>query len=394
MTYALPVRHIAPGRPRRPAGDTASSVLRGGYLATSLFLITLQSFYFANGGGGLSLLCYLGLLMLLPFIAVEPVRYVLLPLPLILIGFASIKALLAADGQMSLLGMAFSALAVLAVPAASGWRSLTLARALSMVILIHVGLVAVQVLYFAATLSHLDLLGGFGFEPQRVFSSKGLLVFGLTVPRFAGLFNEPGTYSAVMMTLVVARYAVLPRIDRTLALALASVVATMSMGGLVLATAFMGIVLITSAARRGRVIEAVAGLIALPIAVAWLRRLYAQRSLIDEGEIYQVYLWNWFWAQPRTAFGSSVEQLQRGIVINDIGVWVYAIHVTGVIATTLLAITLLATLSLTGLGLLTVILMSKVKMTYPLLYLGLAALLMGQSASHAPPGAIPLPWLR
>lgn len=393
MTWAAPLRvaHRVTADPS--ATRTSSGAVRVAYVATGLFLITLQSFYFGSDREGLSLLCYLGLLMLLPFIAAEPVRCVLLPVPLILITFASIKAVLSPDGQLSLLGMGFSVLAVLAVPAACAWRRSILARALSAVILIHVGFVAIQIVYFAATRGHLDLLGSLGFEDQRVFSRKGLSIFGVLVPRFAGLFNEPGTYSAVVMTLVAARYAVRPQLDRILLTALASVLATMSLGGLVLATAFTGIALVTSAAKRGRIIEAIAGAAALPFAVIWLRRLYAQRNL-DERELYQVYLWNWFWTQPRTAFGAAIEQLQTGIVINDIGVWVYAIHVAGLVTTALLAISLVATLNLSGIALLGVILMTKIKMTYPLLYLALSAVIMGQSASHAPRSVIPLPWLR
>lgn len=129
-------------------------------------------------------------------------------------------------------------------------RGINLKHVLAVVLLIHVAAVAFQVLYFLASRQYFDFLFGLTGEWQRVYGSKGLSIGIYRLPRFAGLFNEPGTYSANILPLVFLYRLLKEKPDVIYLAGLFSVLLTMSAFGMAGVVALFLYEVVTLVSRR------------------------------------------------------------------------------------------------------------------------------------------------
>lgn len=159
------------------------------------------------------------------------------------------------------------------------------ARVLALVIGVHVSAIGVQLLYFLFTRQYLDFLFDLTGEWQRVYSSKGLNVGIYRLPRFAGLFNEPGTYSGAMLPLFFLYRLLRGRIDTLYAAALCSVVLTMSAFGLVGVLLCVAWEAVTQMSRRTLSISLLGIVLATVLAATVLVPAYESRFAGDAGSL-------------------------------------------------------------------------------------------------------------
>ncbi len=220
---------------------------KGRLFTLALLLISLQSYYFP--ALGLSPFPVLGALLLLLDMALSPRgRFgaggvVLLVFFLCLFGWMLLTGVL--NGYGTLLGkggaLVFNMLTVAALAGyrhdAAFWQKL--ARALRVVLVVHLLFWGVQLVYWLATRQVVDFLTPVTGEAQRVYSAKGLLLGADRIPRFSGLFNEPGTYANYIYVLLVLRVLARGRYDGLGVLASLTMLLSMSLYGALFAVVYM-----------------------------------------------------------------------------------------------------------------------------------------------------------
>ena len=83
-------------------------------------------------------------------------------------------------------------------------------------------------------------------DDYSVFSSsKGLFLLDRRIPRFTGLFNEPATYSTWLFVIVSLNYFVRPRVSWLLSFSLLSIILSMSLFGFIIVAVMMLITFFT-----------------------------------------------------------------------------------------------------------------------------------------------------
>jgi hypothetical protein len=78
-------------------------------------------------------------------------------------------------------------------------------RVLSVLIVVHLGFYFFQIAYWFLGGGYVDLLMPVTGEVQRYHSLKGADFGGGLIPRFTGLFNEPGTFSSYLFSIIALR---------------------------------------------------------------------------------------------------------------------------------------------------------------------------------------------
>lgn len=351
-----------------------------GYSFVAIFLISLQSFYFASGGAWL---CYAGALLLLPLaagrrIAVEP-----LLIAAALLCMTTFQMLSAAGFEpKSALGALFSVLMLSVISSAYRDRKSALLTAVSLCLLAHLGAFLVQVLWWAGTGIVMDMSGLLGFEPASWSSTaKSLTVAGVIVPRFTGLLNEPGTYSAVVIALTIAHYALRRALTPISLAALASVAATASLGGGVLILALLCAIAADLMLRRGRLGLGQATIVAAlgAGALILLARLFEKRQALGPAEtVFHSGMVRWITAHENLSLnGMPYGALPAGFIVNDIGVWADVLVRWGVLGLAALAIYLAVVVGGVQALLMAPLLLTKLKLTYPLLFVVVATVRLG-----------------
>src|SRR5690606_32364124 len=79
-------------------------------------------------------------------------------------------------------------------------------KPISIVLIIHLMFWYLQFVIWLLSGNYLDFLEPITGESQRYLSLKGLTFGGSRMPRFTGLYSEPGTYSTYIFLLLVVQY--------------------------------------------------------------------------------------------------------------------------------------------------------------------------------------------
>jgi|AZIJ01.1.fsa_nt_gi hypothetical protein len=339
-----------------------------------IFLMTLQSFYFM----GASILCYIGaaLLAFWGLIRFKVDKFFLLfslfvvtLLSIHYVGRVFFHGVDVADVKVYLSTSAMVFLLPL-------WQQVInsdfaiLCRSVALVILIHSLAVFAQLVYWVLIGDYLDLLGLLGGEESRAVSSKALVLSGDVVPRFTGLFNEPGTYSVVVFSLVSTYCYLIRKLDFVVLLSLISIVITMSAFGIVLSVLLLAYAfLFLGNARRLGVIFLVflATILAVyaGVQVALVERFDSEGS----GLSFRTQMLE-FYYDKASVFGIGVSELPAEFVINDLGLWFYLLFYYGLFGLVLIllmgAVSLLKSKNFMALFVFGLIMLTKLKFTYPL----------------------------
>ena len=348
------------------------------YQVGCLFLISLQSFYVSSLGA--AVFCYLGAFALIPLmrshIPLSSIYFVAAYLAC-LVGGVAVNGL---ENAKTLLGSIAGLSALFITYSAFSLRPEQFAKALRWVILLHVAVIAGQMVYWFATGTYFDVLQYTGLGEQTVISRKGFEYGGSLVPRFAGMFNEPGTYSAIIAALLAAEFAISRRISWLTALALASILGTMSLAGMALAALFVGIVsahrlLIL---RKNIVIALVLGVPAGFAMLYWfLSNLGYRDQIYTQGTMHGEIL-DWATSyRAMSVFGLDYYDIPAFYSLGYLGVWLDFLIVNGV-AGFAAVLALWASMGFWGILLGGVVMATKIKATYPLLFTLFAAIQIGR----------------
>ena len=372
---------------RIEASKRFNSTVSIAYVTLACMMMTLQSFYFA---GGASWLCYIGLLLLAPL----AVRGHLQAESTLLFGaalcFTAIQVFSGSGIEpKSAFGVLFSSSGLVIVSIAFRDRKKLLETAIRICIWFHLAAFFSQCGYWLLTGSVLDITGSLGFESASWSSIKGFNFGGIQIPRFSGLLNEPGTYSAVTIALAVSYYALTRAVTPVFVIALISIISSASLSGVVLVVALLFAVSVDRM-RRGRSGRFVTGaflLFAAGAGALWLRSLFDQRASFRTPEsTYHSTMARWVTAPENlSVFGLSRDSLPAMFVVNDIGVWADILVRWGVVGLLALLAYILFVVGGVQALLIAPLILTKLKVTYPLLFLAIAIVRLGPTSEGSRP---------
>lgn len=248
-------------------------------------------------------------------------------------------------------------------------------RAVRAVILFHVFWLFVQAVYWAGTNEYLDMLSILIGQESSSTSRKGLTFFGQLVPRFSGLFNEPGTFSVIVMSLVIIYYAHVKKVDYTIVAGILASLVTMSLFGVLLVLALLSVYSLGSQGRRVKAIGSslfLFGIFSLVGGVQAVMNRFSSQSDYSGLDFRAKMIADVFGNPNALLFGYGIEQVPDYFVVNDNGLWFAFIINFGVIGI-LLVISMFGFVAakartLECVALLVLILMTKLKFTYPLFW--------------------------
>ena len=210
-------------------------------IVIGLFLVTLQSIHLPIVG---SVFTYIGLIILLCVWVVDAeldkVLFKRFGWASILIWIAlalqsMFMAISLADFK-SILATTVMLLSVAPLVALSENHRDSVHRAVTIVVGVHSGLLILQVIVWAISRDYLDLYQFVTGDVSGYSSAKGLVLGGQRVPRFTGLFNEPGTYSVIVGSCCFVLLQMSRTTSLVLCVGLATICFTMSMFGLIIVT--------------------------------------------------------------------------------------------------------------------------------------------------------------
>lgn len=230
--------------------------------------------------------------------------------------------------------------------------------------------------------SYLDLLEPITGEAQRYLSLKGLTFGSVRMPRFTGLYNEPGTYSTYMFLLLAVQYRLTGgRFGVIEALAVISMFLSMSLFGVVLSAAYGMVVVFFNPKlllRYKILVIFLIMFIAILIYPDIDKRLASSYSGVDDRYDYISYIFE----RGDLLFGG---QYGGDFAVNDLGVFVYLFATYGVVGTLLFGVLVASMISRrigVGCGILFMaVLATKIKLTYPLFWFFLAIYIHNEQAN-------------
>lgn len=347
------------------------------YFNLAVLMVSLQSFYFA----GSAWFCLVGYVMFLPFVRWKVPR-ANWTLAFALIAGTLSSMLFAGLPPASGIGQAFSITALLVVPAVFKYRTEALIASLRFAVFVHSAFIFSQFAIFLFAGVYFDPLDYLGMMHQVVLSRKGISLGGIIVPRFSGLFNEPGTYSTILCALVGATFALTRRIDKLMLFSVASTFLSVSLGGMITATVliFAMFVLVRSETDLQRILKASTGAIALCGVVYWVTVNVTKRVEITEGDVLASRFLDWVLHEmPFTLWGLDWADLPTFYTFGYLGSLLDIYLVNGLFGATVTAAFSLSG-GMFGALLSTPLFLSKIKLVYPLLYFLLAAIRLGSSS--------------
>lgn len=357
--------------------STFSGKLKTIYAVSAVIAMSLQSVYLPQFG--VAAFCYLGLLMLIPLLNAPVKASSFWIVAFLLVGMCG--TFTEDGGTKAVLGTIGSSLALILVPACFAKDSRPLLVGLRWAIAAHALMVLFQIFYFVAFRTYFDPLASLGLGDQTVMSKKGLELAVGRVPRFAGLSNEPGTHSTMIASLLAGEYALSRKLSKVSILGILSAIATMSLGGMMFVAMFCGIVGLHQffAVRRWRILVAAVGIALLSIIIYWaLLNLETRSQLYIEGTQHDQMM-EWAFSYQRiTLFGLSESQIPMFFTFGYLGVGLDFLLRYGLWAVVGIAMYLLS-LPLLGIGLSVVLLATKLKLTYPLVFVILATINLGMT---------------
>lgn len=249
-------------------------------------------------------------------------------------------------------------------------------KCVKLTIAFHAVVLVVQIIWWIITKDYLDLLALISNQQSGTISKKGISALGYRVPRFSGLFNEPGTYSVTLMTLIFVYYSISKSIDEIVVLGTVTCLATMSMFGIVLVTVFFLIILFSSKISKVKVFIYVLMLFVAFLGSGGGTALLSRFSVDSQysGIGFREQMLNFLYSNSQSfIFGIPVSSYPDYFVPNDIGLWFSFITTFGIWGALILILlyfyTYISTKKIEPLLILTIILLTKLKFTYPLFWL-------------------------
>lgn len=252
-------------------------------------------------------------------------------------------------------------------------RQLDLEKALTFSIYVHLICFFVQVAYFGLFFETLDMLKPITGEVSRQMGDKGInLLSGMRVPRFSGLFNEPGTYGCYFGTLLAFYSMAHKGWSKIEVLGIFSLVLSMSLFAFVVAIFILVSKFFKDFEKRfiDLLFVLLGSILVGIISVALIYR--ADNDLMEFG--FRLYMINDYLTGGvmDLLFGKNIE-LASGLTgaVNDAGLWFTIIYDNGLI-------TLILVCCLIGYSMykwsfnaspLLLILLLKVKLSYPMFWL-------------------------
>lgn len=357
-------------------------------LFLSLLLITLQSFYFPFVGSGLT---YLGLVFL-TFIFIKGSLHLdkadlLLSLFLILcvvlshlsfhfIDYDSIdfKSTLALCSMIVLFPVVTSVLRDCDIEVVQ--------TVLKWVILFHVSIFLLQVIYWAFTKEYLDVLKYLTGMKSGSYSKKGIVILGEQVVRFSGLFNEPGSFSVVVMALTLPYYSLIKKLDKTIMSSIFCCLMSMSAFGIILVALLVFVDLLSKKNLSLRTIVVLLLPLSIFIITGGLSKFILRFSDSSDfsGSDFRENMLRHYFSGGHYFDGIRHLDMPDYFVPNDIGVWFTIVLSYGFLGYLMIGILLVyiffKTKSLIPILIFSIILLTKLKYTYPLIWLALALLVL------------------
>lgn len=281
-------------------------------------------------------------------------------------------------------GQMFSASALIIIPSVFSDRRASALQALKVAICIHLMAIYFQVFVFFVTGRYVDYLEMIGLTSQVVFSKKGLDLGGILVPRFAGLYNEPGTYATLMAAMLAVCFSISRRISVVLVLGILSILATMSLGGMVIVLLLVLMIYVNyfGAGLKAAILSVLLAICCLPLLYFWVLENIRQRVTIAQGTTDIDIMLNWVLNFDLvTIFGNKMSVFPDFYSFGYLSVGVDFLLRNGVWG----FLAILAYVASSGWLVMFsagVVLLSKIKLTYPLLYVLLALIKVGATRSE------------
>jgi hypothetical protein len=180
-------------------------------LAASVVCITLQAHYFSSVS--LSPFPILGAFILFGYATAiskfQVSRTILFAMLFfsLLTGIFSIMAVKNGFGSAfgQFVAYLFNYLTVFSILLLRKNNSSILLSAFTITLKIHIAFWLIQAVYWLMTGSFLDFVEPITGDASRYSSSKGISIHGTRIPRFTGLYLEPGTYSNYLYGILVVR---------------------------------------------------------------------------------------------------------------------------------------------------------------------------------------------
>ncbi|HAS6990567.1 TPA: hypothetical protein I7305_10525 [Vibrio parahaemolyticus] len=257
-------------------------------------------------------------------------------------------------------------------------------KALRWVITIHSFTILVQIIYWIFTREYLDYLEIIMGSESRSLSKKGIILFGERLFRFSGFFNEPGTYSVILFCLLSVYFKMIGRIDAYIGFAIFTILSTMSAFGIILSL----LLLIYSSffddnSSISKKVKSVCitFLCILPFIVLGGMDSFIERFSSDSdysgGDFRENMIYDFF-SESNFILGYKIHDMPEFFVPNDVGVWFSILASFGIFGFISIFIIYSYVINsdskLSTVFLLTLIMVTKIKFTYPLMWLLIALL--------------------
>lgn len=255
----------------------------------AFFLITLQSYYFQVVSS--SLLVLIGSVLMLfsvmfkntaiKNISTSNFKYILL-VTLFFIIYSFFEILNNGPSVNPILAYIFVMVSILGVILLD-LKIQDIINILKYTLILHSFVIIFQLIFWIFFGEYLDLLYPITGESQRVISSKGLFVNDIRMPRFSGLYNEPGTYAVHIFSIMALYFYFVRKLDLIIVLTLSTILITMSFFGLILSIIFLLISLSDKIKFESLVIYFmfIAGIMYFSIN-EFIERIYSDYSGFDE----------------------------------------------------------------------------------------------------------------
>ncbi|WP_132042470.1 hypothetical protein [Halomonas marinisediminis] len=349
----------------------------------AVFLISLQSFYFHTIGA--SLLTVFGSVLLLATglsrIFFSPRMILFLVAVFFFFTYHSFVSIYSHSSYSPLFSFVVTVFTVCGAFFVFSNNPRLLTDVLGLVISIHIFFYLLQVVYWFTFGEYLDFLEPVTGDTQRYSSQKGMLLDGERVPRFTGLFNEPGSYSTYLFSLAAVRFLAVRKLDRILIFALASMVLSFSLFGIVLSFLFLVFALFVVRERRTVWFLAPLFLVAAYVIFPEVeRRLSSDFSGLDGR--FQV-VDNIFIL--RNFLYGSLSYGEASFAANDTGVFLFLLSYGGIGELLVFLIVVVSVLYSRGwiaACVLIMILSTKIKINYPMLWFVMACIVIAGSRTQ------------
>ena len=125
----------------------------------------------------------------------------------------------------------------------------TLRKSLYTVILLHLFFFYIQVFFWVLTDYYIDFVDIISDDYSVYSSAKGFYLFERRVPRFTGLFNEPGTYCKWLFAIVAIYHLESPKLNFLKLSAVISMFLSMSLFGWILGLSILVLTFLNSSRR-------------------------------------------------------------------------------------------------------------------------------------------------